>query len=427
MTQSQLADISTVSIRAIRDLELDRTGSPRLQTVRLLAEALRLTGVRRAELEAAAGLTVVRSLYDELPAPPATLSPPVAREEEAASLLRLLRSPGHQVVKVAGAPGMGKTSLIQNVVGELHRTDLVPVIHLDRMPAANGSPHDSPSRLISRVAGVVGCGAAVADVAERLAAQDALLIVDNRDLDDRDRQDMRELVQLCRGLRVLVETCEFTAHRTGDITFAVFPLDVPEGIRGDSGGAPATDYPVMQYMLSRSALLYPEESSDPETAAAIAGICWHLDGIPAALESAASWLLIYKPAELLGIAQTAPERLVTSPSRNNVPLMTWMRRSLASLPAVHLGALHKLVDARPWTVRDAVAFLAWSVPDAESAIHDLRARGLVRRVKSPRGGSQRFVVLNLVRHLVHADALSPVGRLESRDDLANAGVPVELA
>ncbi|MGW7231438.1 helix-turn-helix domain-containing protein [Streptomyces cyaneofuscatus] len=402
MTQNQLAEISTVSVRAIRDLELDRTGTPRTQTVQLLADALRLVGARRTELESAAGLRAVRSLYDDLPAPSAVLAPPLARGEEAASLSRLLRSPSHQLIKVTGPPGMGKTTLIQSVAGELHRTELMPVISLDRARSAPHGRHEASLGLVRRVAEVIGCDAALADVARSLVSHDVLLVADDRDLDDGDRQDLRGLMQLCGNLRVLLETCTVTADRTGETSFTLFPLHVPEWSRQISGAAGAADSPVVQYMLSRCAPLYPEDVSAPETLTAIAGICWHLDGIPVALESALSWLLIYEPTELLRIAEESPARLAASPSGENSSLVEWVRHALATLPESATHTLHGLVGSRPWTVTDAVALLAGSVADVEDSLRDLRARGLVRRVKSVRGEPQRFVVLNLVRDLVRS-------------------------
>ncbi|WP_233621751.1 helix-turn-helix domain-containing protein [Amycolatopsis sp. WAC 04182] len=53
-TQRLLAARSTVSVRAIRDLEHGRVGRPRRDTVRLIAAGLGLTGQARAEFERAA-------------------------------------------------------------------------------------------------------------------------------------------------------------------------------------------------------------------------------------------------------------------------------------------------------------------------------------------------------------------------------------
>lgn len=54
LTQRHLADLATVSVRAIRNLEQGKVRWPRLHTVRLLADALRLgAGEREALLDAA--------------------------------------------------------------------------------------------------------------------------------------------------------------------------------------------------------------------------------------------------------------------------------------------------------------------------------------------------------------------------------------
>ncbi|SDU01080.1 helix-turn-helix domain-containing protein [Amycolatopsis keratiniphila] len=53
-TQRLLAARSTVSVRAIRDLENGRVGRPRRDTVRLIAAGLGLSGQARADFERAA-------------------------------------------------------------------------------------------------------------------------------------------------------------------------------------------------------------------------------------------------------------------------------------------------------------------------------------------------------------------------------------
>src|SRR5580700_2525517 len=54
LTQEELAEAAGLSQRAIGDLERGVVASPRRETVRLLAEALRLDGPVRGELETAA-------------------------------------------------------------------------------------------------------------------------------------------------------------------------------------------------------------------------------------------------------------------------------------------------------------------------------------------------------------------------------------
>ena len=51
LTQDEVADLSGVSVRNLRDLELGRVARPRRTTVDRLATALRLTTAQRRELE----------------------------------------------------------------------------------------------------------------------------------------------------------------------------------------------------------------------------------------------------------------------------------------------------------------------------------------------------------------------------------------
>jgi transcriptional regulator with XRE-family HTH domain len=121
-TQRQLADLSTVSIRAIRDLELGRSRRPRRDTVRLIADGLGLGSRERARLEAAAD--DLRLIYGaSFAPPPAPLDGLVGRDAEVEVLKKLLRSGGHRLVLVSGVGGVGKTRLTLAVADALMRPD----------------------------------------------------------------------------------------------------------------------------------------------------------------------------------------------------------------------------------------------------------------------------------------------------------------
>src|SRR5215467_5897736 len=69
LSQEQLAAGAEVSERTVRDLEAGRVRSPRSSTVRLLADALQLTGPQRDSWFAAArGANHQRAEQAELPA-----------------------------------------------------------------------------------------------------------------------------------------------------------------------------------------------------------------------------------------------------------------------------------------------------------------------------------------------------------------------
>ena len=112
LTQQQLADFAMVSVRAIRDLECGRTRSPRAETVRLLADGLRLDEDSRAELQLAGGRSSSRAAV----APPAPAGPGgliVGREAEAAALAAMLMEgrggagAGAGAAELADGPGRG--------------------------------------------------------------------------------------------------------------------------------------------------------------------------------------------------------------------------------------------------------------------------------------------------------------------------------
>src|SRR5262245_39441882 len=71
LTQEQLATASTVSVRAIRDLESGATAGPRTQTIDLLADALGLDGAGRDAL--------VRAARQSTPAPASAPPAPADR------------------------------------------------------------------------------------------------------------------------------------------------------------------------------------------------------------------------------------------------------------------------------------------------------------------------------------------------------------
>ncbi|WP_327088500.1 helix-turn-helix domain-containing protein [Nonomuraea sp. NBC_01738] len=67
MTQQQLADLSALSVRAVRDLESERVSRPRPETVRLLADGLRLAGGTRERFVSAAAGRISQTLTLDIP------------------------------------------------------------------------------------------------------------------------------------------------------------------------------------------------------------------------------------------------------------------------------------------------------------------------------------------------------------------------
>jgi tetratricopeptide (TPR) repeat protein/transcriptional regulator with XRE-family HTH domain len=145
LTQEELAERAGLSVRGISDLERGLSKTPRLITLRLLMEALRLSADDRASLQAVAhrpgNLLDVREPQDEdLPGADSSdrrqqslpvggflgslpSGPFVAREKELGRILttveRVTAGAG-RLVMLTGEPGVGKTRLAQEVTLHLH-------------------------------------------------------------------------------------------------------------------------------------------------------------------------------------------------------------------------------------------------------------------------------------------------------------------
>jgi transcriptional regulator with XRE-family HTH domain len=120
LTQAALAERAGISDRAVRSIERGAQRTAHSQTVRLLADALGLSGQDRAIFESAArGQRTTPSGFVSAGPPSASGSPPlVGRLCELDLLERHLRGEGPPVLLLAGEPGIGKTRLLAELAAE---------------------------------------------------------------------------------------------------------------------------------------------------------------------------------------------------------------------------------------------------------------------------------------------------------------------
>ena len=132
LSQEALAERAGLSVRAIGDLERGIHQVPRLETVRLLADALGLDEVGRAELLAAARPQVMapgdrerarghplktrEARPNNLPLQPTAF---VGREDQVARVVDLLSRDDVRLLTLTGPGGVGKTRLALQVAVEL--------------------------------------------------------------------------------------------------------------------------------------------------------------------------------------------------------------------------------------------------------------------------------------------------------------------
>ncbi|MGW1927627.1 hypothetical protein ACWCQ0_54695, partial [Streptomyces massasporeus] len=172
----------------------------------------------------------------------------------------------------------------------------------------------------------------------------------------------------------------------------------------------------VELMLSYVGHMRPDLMPGDSLVRTVAGLSRALDGVPRAMEAAASWLLLRSPAELLRIARTTPLDVVDDVTAGDAGgdgggegLAALLAAAVARLddgPAALLGDLSLLPDG--WSADQAAAGLSATPAAVVRDVHALMLRGLVRRLPGEEDGAPRFGVLNLVRQLAAERAASLV-------------------
>ncbi|WP_030672939.1 BTAD domain-containing putative transcriptional regulator [Streptomyces sp. NRRL B-1347] len=245
---------------------------------------------------------------------PASVTELVGRDGAVADVTALFGTARH--VTLTGAGGVGKTRLALAAAARLvtdfpDGTWLVELAALNRAsvvpaPAGRAAAPDDVSTAAEavmtvlgirqegplgdeRVPGAAAPGASADRLAEALADKRLLLVLDNC---EHVVEPVAELVTLLLkrspGLRVLATSQEALGN-AGESVFAVPPLDVPEPTEEVRTEAVARAS-AARLFVARAAAAAPGFALDDGNAGDVAVICRRLDGIPLALELAATRL-----------------------------------------------------------------------------------------------------------------------------------------
>ncbi|MER7756249.1 helix-turn-helix domain-containing protein [Kitasatospora sp. NPDC097643] len=411
LTQQQLADLATVSVRAVRNLELGKAQRPRQETVRLLSEVLRLNDSRRAELESAAFAPAAgarRGLVEPV-APPAPTTPMVGRLAELDTLMRLLTADGHRSLSIVGLGGIGKTRLALELAGAVYAGCGWSVLWLPWQGLVNrgeaaGRLADLPvGRLLREAAD--DPGRALAALGGLIGNRPLLLVIDGFDPVDGYAGDVVGLLQRCPRLRVVV-TARAPLGTAGEQVVPMGPLRVPAASVTDVAALAGVES--VRLLVSHIHRFHPGFRLDAVSVSAVAAICRRLDGVPCALAHAAEWFLTEGPEDLLALAARNPLTLASSPAGTGglADARGQFGRSLALLSPADRRVLERMGGHRgPWTVADAAVALGQEgggYAGTARAVHTLLVHGLVRETAD--GARRRFTVLNLVRALIDEQA-----------------------
>lgn len=356
-TQEELAERANVSVRGISDIERGVFRAPHKDTLDLLADALGLPDEERAVWErtrrrlssrattAASRPTAQRSPTVRLPTPLTTL---IGREREVAAIVARLNDPAVRLLTLTGPGGIGKTRLAIAAARAVSNDVPDGVVFVDLAPL--GSPNLVIPTIAARLNLHESGNEPILEVlTAHLAERRILLVLDNVEHVLDAAPAIAALLRAAPSLTILA-TSRIALRVSGEHLYDVPTLDVP-----DPASAPdlasAMRHEAVRLFIERAGLVLPESAFTDANAANIAAICRRLDGLPLAIELAASRVRSLPPAAML-------ERLDRS-----LPLLTSGPRDL---------------PARQRTLRDTIGWSHSLLSDDE--------RRLFRRLSVFRGG-----------------------------------------
>src|SRR6516225_11560173 len=214
---------------------------------------------------------------------PAELTSFVGHRGELAEVRRLLA--GSRLVTLTGPGGVGKTRLALRAAAGLARAfpDGVWLVRLDQLR--------DEALLAQAVAEALGLQDRAgyvpeAAVAEYLAGRQLLLVLDNCEhVVDAVAKLADVLLRAAAGLRVLATSREWL-NMPGETVLAVPPLAAPDA-RERLSVAELAQFAAAALFAERAAQVVPGFAVTEANAAAVAGICRRLEGLPLAIELAA--------------------------------------------------------------------------------------------------------------------------------------------
>jgi predicted ATPase/DNA-binding SARP family transcriptional activator len=191
-----------------------------------------------------------------------------------------------RLLTLTGTGGTGKTRLALEVAGSIVSTFSggVWLAELAAVGEAAGVP-----RAVGDVLGVREApGVALVDaIADRLGASDTLLLVDNCEhVVGACAELVAALLARCPSTRILA-TSRQALHTQGETVVRVPSLPVPDP-SADPDLADLRTIDAVRLFLDRARTVEPSFDMTSDNARAIAALCYHLDGLPLALELAAS-------------------------------------------------------------------------------------------------------------------------------------------
>jgi predicted ATPase/DNA-binding SARP family transcriptional activator len=312
-----------------------------------------------------------------LPRPASRL---IGRERDLQVLSEWLADPEVRLITLTGPGGVGKTRLLLELArrGEPDHADGAVFVRLEQLT--------DPALVAAEIASALGRrdgtdGLGADGLSGYLRDRELLLAIDNFEHLLAAAALVAELLELAPGLRVLISSRTPMRIR-GEQTFDVEPLQLPAG----DGDQDLADSPAVQLFLQRATAANRKLQVDAAATRVAAQICQALDGLPLAIELAASRSHSLGPAQIA--EQLAQPLLIGGRALRDLPdrqqsLQSAIRWSYDLLtPGARHALRHASVFRGGFT---APALEAVTGGPARAEIDELLEASLVRRQADGRG------------------------------------------
>ena len=216
---------------------------------------------------------------------PAPLTSLIGREYDIRTVLMLLRQLDIRLLTLTGAGGIGKTRLAVQVATELLH-DFPDGVCFVSLAQIRDLAFVLPTIVQSLGLREIRGQSMQEQLCISLQEKHILLVLDNYEQVVETAPLLAKMVAICPHLKILV-TSRTPLHVHGEQEYAVVPLAIPNLGHLDDNEVP-TYYASVALFLERAQAVKPEFQMTPENARAIAEICVRLDGLPLAIELAAT-------------------------------------------------------------------------------------------------------------------------------------------